>query len=376
MPANKFAQYVKANAGLGMNLKAIAAKYRAEGNSVAPRARSQCYKLPQADCKEPCRYVKASTSGRNSAYCGLKRGSKKGSASSSSVFSQVRQQVSQSAQAKQVAAAAKRAKSACAGLAKEACLPPNCTFTNGKLRKYCTVKRVLSSQQKEALLARLQTGRKLYQARKGLFGDIQSAGAPRAKSACVGLAKEACLPPSCRFANGALRKYCGAVPAARTAEQRASAAQKAMITKMAKVRQASRFAVAQQYAGAPRPKSACVGLAKEACLPPSCRFTNGALRKYCGAVPAARTAEQKASAAQKAMITKMAKARQGSSFGVAQQRQEAAAAKPKRAISPQEHERRSAGAKKAAATRTVNDFKGIFGQIAGGRQMGGACGAW
>jgi hypothetical protein len=264
-------------------------------------------------------------------------------------------------------------------------------FTNGKLRQYCTVKRVLSPQQREILIARLANARavrsasssassssskkssskrtvspqeherraagarqamitKMAKARQqATFATAQgpqywqqSAGAPRTKSACVGLPKEQCLPPNCNYANGKLRQYCAAkrvltaqqkevlvarLAKARSAprkygpasaqahERRVQAGKKAAAT-----RSVNQFkATFGQIAGAPRAKSACVGLPKEKCLPPACRYANGKLRKYCGAVPAARSKQQKDAAVQKAMITKMAKARQASMFATAQQ---------------------------------------------------------
>ncbi len=86
-----------------------------------------------------------------------------------------------------------------------------------------------------------------------------------------------------------------------------------------------------EMTGGARVKSACVGKSQVRCLPP-CRYVVCTRRaSYCGAVPPPRTEEQKRQDVQKAKQTREAK-------------------QPyKRAISKEEHDRRSASAKRAAA---------------------------
>lgn len=93
--------------------------------------------------------------------------------------------------------------------------------------------------------------------------------------------------------------------------------------------------------GGARVRSPCVGKTKTECLPP-CRYVIGIRRlNYCGAVPAPLTPQQKEASVRKAAATR--------------------AKNPhKRVISPEEHERRSLSAKRAAAAtrerRRLNDF--------------------
>jgi hypothetical protein len=83
--------------------------------------------------------------------------------------------------------------------------------------------------------------------------------------------------------------------------------------------------------GGARVKSVCVGKSQANCLPP-CRYVVCTRRtSYCGAVPPPRTEEQKREDVRKAKRTRDAK-------------------QPyKRVVSQEEHDRRSASAKRAAA---------------------------
>jgi hypothetical protein len=85
-----------------------------------------------------------------------------------------------------------------------------------------------------------------------------------------------------------------------------------------------------EQAGGARVRSQCVGKTKKECVPPCSYVICTRRANYCGAVPAPLTPQQKEASVRKAAATR--------------------AKNPyKRVISPEEHERRSLSAKRAAA---------------------------
>ena len=79
-------------------------------------------------------------------------------------------------------------KSACANLPKDQCLPPGCTFVDGKTRKYCRI-----------------SGKKTQ---KSPTPVKQPSPVVINPTECKLLSQDQCLPPDCQYINGKTRKYC------------------------------------------------------------------------------------------------------------------------------------------------------------------------
>ena len=96
----------------------------------------------------------------------------------------------------------------CKGLAKENCLPPECTYINGAKLKYCkknTTKKVKSVSPKP--MPKAVSPKPMPKAVSPKPKALPKPS-PKNNDNCKGLSKEHCLPPKCTYINGAKLKYC------------------------------------------------------------------------------------------------------------------------------------------------------------------------
>ena len=85
-------------------------------------------------------------------------------------------------------------KSACANLPKDQCLPPGCTFVDGKTRKYCRI----SGKKTQKSPTPVKQPSPVRQQSPAAINPTE----------CKLLSQDQCLPPDCQYINGKTRKYC------------------------------------------------------------------------------------------------------------------------------------------------------------------------
>ena len=151
----------------------------------------------------------------------------------------------------------------CKGLAKDKCLPPKCTYAEGKVRQYC------KKNTRNKLTSPAQKKSSPIQRKKS--SPIQRKSPVTTNQGCKGVAKDKCLPPKCTYVNGKLRQYCKTNTRKKSSPIQRKKSSPIQRKKSSPIQRKSPVTTNQD----------CKGVSKDKCLPPKCTYVNGKVRQYC-----------------------------------------------------------------------------------------------